>query len=235
MEASVMDRSRRSRSKGHRSRSRWRAIEPFSCYSHLVGALAAIAALVVLVVTSHEDPWRVVGFSIYGASLVILYLASTIYHWLLLPIPKRRWLNRIDHVAIFLLIAGTYTPVCLVTLRGAWGWTIFGIVWGAALAGTVIKLCFRSLPRWVSAAIYVMMGWIAVIATVPLVRAFSAAALLWLLAGGLLYTTGAVIYATRRPNPLPRVFGFHEIFHLFVLGGSTAHFIFMIRYVAPAT
>ena len=218
-----------------RSRSRWRAIEPFSCYSHLVGALAAIAALVVLVVTSHQDPWRVVGFSIYGASLVILYLASTIYHWLLLPIPKRRWLNRIDHVAIFLLIAGTYTPVCLVTLRGGWGWTIFGIVWGAALVGTIIKLCFRSLPRWVSAAIYVMMGWIAVIATVPLVRAFPAAALMWLLAGGLLYTTGAVIYATRRPNPLPRVFGFHEIFHLFVLAGSTAHFVFMIRYVAPAT
>ena len=216
------------------ARSRWRAIEPFSCYSHLVGVLLSIAALVVLIVLSADDPWRVVGFSIYGASLVLLYLASTVYHWLLLPIAKRKLLNRIDHVAIFLLIAGTYTPICLVTLRGGWGWTIFGIVWGSAVAGTIVKLCFPSPPRWISATIYVAMGWTAVIATVPLVRAFPPVALVWLLAGGLLYTTGAVIYATRRPNPLPRVFGFHEIFHLFVLGGSTSHFIFMLRYVAPA-
>ena len=104
-------------------RSRWRAIEPFSCYSHLVGVLLAISGLVVLLGLSRDDPWRLVAFSIYGASLIQLYLASTVYHWLLLPIAQRKWLNRIDHVAIFLLIAGTYTPVCLVTLRGGWGWS----------------------------------------------------------------------------------------------------------------
>jgi hemolysin III len=213
-------------------RSRWRAIEPFSCYSHLVGALLAISGLVVLLGLSRDDPWRLVAFSIYGVSLVLLYLASTVYHWLLLPVTQRKWLNRIDHVAIFLLIAGTYTPVCLVSLRGGWGWTMFGIVWAAATAGTIIKLGFPSLPRYVSAAIYVAMGWVAVIATVPIVHVFPVPALLWLLVGGLLYTTGAVIYATRRPNPFPRVFGFHEIFHLFVLGGSVAHFVFMLRYVA---
>jgi hemolysin III len=218
--------------KRHRHRSRWHAVEPFSCYSHLVGVGLAIAALVVLVVAADDDPWRVVGFSIYGASLILLYLASTIYHWALLPLAQRKWLNRIDHVAIFLLIAGTYTPVCLVSLRGGWGWTMFGIVWAAATAGTIIKLGFPSLPRYVSAAIYVAMGWVAVIATVPIVHVFPVPALLWLLVGGLLYTTGAVIYATRRPNPFPRVFGFHEIFHLFVLGGSVAHFVFMLRYVA---
>jgi hemolysin III len=230
---SEVERSR-SEPRARLARSRWRAIEPFSCYSHLVGVLLAISGLVVLLALSRDDPWRIVGFSIYGASLILLYLASTIYHWLLLPIPQRRWLNRIDHVAIFLLIAGTYTPVCLVTLRGGWGWSVFGVVWGVAFGGAILKLCFRSLPRWVSASIYVAMGWIVVVAIVPLVRAFPAPALLWLLAGGLLYTTGALIYAMRRPNPFPRVFGFHEIFHLFVLGGSVSHFVFMLYWVTPS-
>jgi hemolysin III len=215
------------------SRSRWRAIEPVSCYSHLVGVLLAISGLVVLLELSRDDPWRLVAFSIYGASLILLYLASTVYHWLLLPIAHRKWLNRIDHVAIFLLIAGTYTPVCLVTLRGGWGWGVFGVVWGVAFGGMVLKLCFRSLPRWISASIYVAMGWTALVVVVPLVHAFPPSALLWLLAGGLFYTTGAVIYATRRPNPYPRIFGFHEIFHLFVLGGSILHFVFMLRWVVP--
>ncbi len=215
------------------ARSRWRAIEPFSCYSHLVGVLLAISGLAVLLGLSRDDPWRLVAFSIYGASLILLYLASTVYHWLLLPITQRKWLNRVDHVAIFLLIAGTYTPVCLVTLRGWWGWSVFGVVWGIALGGVILKLCFRSLPRWISASLYVGMGWIAVVAVAPLVRAFPPPALLWLFVGGLLYTAGAVIYATRRPNPFPRVFGFHEIFHLFVLGGSISHFVFMLRWVVP--
>lgn len=215
------------------ARSRWHAIEPFSCYSHLVGVLLAISGLVVLLGLSRGDPWRLVAFSIYGASLILLYLASTVYHWLLLPAAQRKWLNRIDHVAIFLLIAGTYTPVCLVTLRGGWGWSVFGVVWGIALAGMILKLCFRSLPRWISASLYVGMGWIVVVAVAPLTRAFPVPALLWLLAGGLLYTAGAVIYATRRPNPFPRVFGFHEIFHLLVLGGSISHFVFMLRWVVP--
>lgn len=223
-----------SASRARRRRAWWQAIEPFSCYSHLAGVFLAIAGLVILVVLSEDDPWRIVSFSIYGGSLILLYLASTIYHWLLVPIARRKWLNRVDHVAIFLLIAGTYTPVCLVTLRGGWGWSVFALIWSAAFAGVVIKLSFPTLPRWVSAAIYVAMGWVAVVAVVPLVRAFPLHALAWLLAGGLLYTAGAIVYATRRPNPFPRVFGFHEIFHLFVLGGSAAHFVFMLRYVAPA-
>lgn len=220
-----------------RSRPRrawWGVLEPFNCYSHLFGVVLAITGLVALLELSGDDPWRLVSFSVYGASLILLYLASTVYHWLVLPISQRRWLNRIDHAAIFCLIAGTYTPVCLVTLRGGWGWSLFGVVWGAALAGTIVNLCFRSLPRWVSASIYVGMGWTAVVAIVPIVHAFPASALLWLFAGGLLYTTGAAVYATRWPNPFPRVFGFHEIFHVFVLGGSIAHLIFMLRYVAPA-
>lgn len=215
-------------------RSRWHPFEPFSCYSHLAGVLLGVAGLVVLLVVSDDDPRRIVGFSVYGATLVLLYLASTAYHWLDLAPEQREWLHRIDHVAIFLLIAGTYTPVCLVTLRGGWGWSVFGVVWGVALAGAVVKLLFRELARWVSTGLYVGMGWIAVVATVPLVRAFPVSALLWLVAGGILYTAGAVIYGTRRPDPFPPVFGFHEIFHLFVLGGSMAHWVFMLRYVALA-
>src|SRR5436309_8439774 len=198
----------------------WHAKDPASCYSHFLGVVLSITGLVTLLVESRGDPWRVVGFSIYGASLILLYSASTIYHWQALPPRGEDILKRLDHVAIFVLIAGTYTPVCLVTLRGGWGWSVFGVVWGIAFAGVILKLCFRSLPRWISASLYVAMGWTAVVAVAPLIRAFPPPALLWLLVGGVLYTAGAVIYATRRPNPLPRVFGFHEIFHLFVLGGS---------------
>ncbi len=213
---------------------RWRAIDPFSCYSHLAGVLFAVAGLVVLLVLSPDDPRRMVGFSIYGSSLILLYLASTVYHWLGLSERQREWLNRVDHVAIFLLIAGTYTPICLVTLRGGWGWSVFGVVWGIALVGTVIKLFFRELPRWISTGLYLAMGWVCVVATVPLVRAVPVPGLVWLAAGGLSYTAGAVIYGARRPDPFPRVFGFHEIFHILVLGGSFAHWMFMLRYVVPA-
>src|SRR5438552_14381679 len=179
----------------------WHAKDPASCYSHFLGVVLSITGLVTLLVESRGDPWRVVGFSIYGASLILLYSASTIYHWQALPPRGEDILKRLDHVAIFLLIAGTYTPVCLVTLRGGWGWSMFGIVWTVAIAGTVVKLFAPRLPRWVTAALYIAMGWLAVIATVPMVRAVPTAGLLWLVAGGLLYTTGAVIYATRRPNP----------------------------------
>ncbi len=211
---------------------RLRPVEPFSCYSHLLGVALAIAGLVVLLALGENDPWRRVSFSVYGASLILLYLASTVYHWALLPIRHRKWLNRFDHVAIFLLIAGTYTPICLVSLRGGWGWTVFGIVWSIAFAGTVTTLFFHGLPRWISASIYVAMGWTALIAAAPISRTFPPIAIAWLLAGGFLYSAGAAIYATRRPNPFPRVFGFHEIFHLFVLAGSVAHFVFMLRWVA---
>lgn len=209
-----------------------RVKEPFSCFSHLLGVLLAVPGLVALLLASEGDPWRVVGFSIYGASLILLYSASTLYHWL----PRSpQWddrFRRFDHVAIFVLIAGTYTPVCLNTLRGGWGWSLFGVVWGIALVGTVLKLFFRHLPRWPSTALYVVMGWVAVVAIVPLVASLPASGVAWLLVGGLLYTLGAVVYGVKRPDPFPNVFGFHEIFHVCVLGGSISHFVFMFRYVA---
>lgn len=214
---------------------RWGPKEPISCYSHLLGALLSIVGLVALIVQSAGSPWHVVGFSVYGASLILVYSASTIYHWLALSPRGDDLLKRFDHAAIFVLIAGTYTPVCLVILRGGWGWSLFGVVWGLALAGVALKLFVAHLPRWSTATLYVGMGWVAVVAVVPLVRNLHLGGLMWLLAGGILYTLGAVIYAVRRPDPFPHVFGFHEVFHLFVLAGSMIHFAFMMRYIAPVT
>ena len=211
----------------------WHAKDPASCYSHFLGVVLSITGLVTLLVESRGDPWRVVGFSIYGASLILLYSASTIYHWQALPPRGEDILKRLDHVAIFVLIAGTYTPVCLVTLRGGWGWSVLGLVWGLALLGLLLKLFFQHLPRWSSTALYVGMGWIAVVAVVPLVQSLPVSGLMWLVAGGVLYTLGAVIYAVKWPDPAPQVFGFHEVFHVFVLAGSITHFVFMMRYVLP--
>jgi hemolysin III len=210
---------------------RWQAKEPFNSYSHMLGVLLSIAGLVALVIQSRGQSLRVVGFSIYGASLILLYSASTIYHWLELSPRGNDFLRRFDHTAIFLLIAGSYTPVCLVTLRGGWGWSLFALVWSLAFAGAVLKLFFQHLPSWLTATIYVGMGWLAITAIGPLAHALPARGLVWLFAGGLAYSIGAVIYALERPDPFPQVFGHHEIFHIFVLAGSALHFVFISQYV----
>jgi hemolysin III len=132
---------------------------------------------------------------------------------------------------IFVLIAGTYTPICLVPLRGAWGWSLFGIVWGMALVGLVLKLFWIQAPRWLSTSIYLLMGWICVIAIYPIVQTVPTGGVIWLAMGGLFYSIGAIIYGIKWPDPFPRVFGFHAIWHLFVLGGSFCHFWMIYSYV----
>ncbi len=210
---------------------RWRPKEPVSSYSHLLGVLLSIVGLTVLIGESAESPWRVLVFSIYGGSLILLYSASTVYHWLHLSPRANDLLKRLDHAAIFVLIAGSYTPICLVVLRGDWGWGLCGTVWAAALAGVVLKLFFEHIPRWRTTALYLGMGWFAVVAIAPLARNVQLEGLLWLLAGGICYTVGAIIHTVGRPDPFPRVFGAHEMFHVFVLAGSGIHFDFMMRYV----
>jgi hemolysin III len=207
--------------------------EPFSGLSHLGGAALGVAALVVLLALARGKPWHVSGFAIYGATLIVLYTASALYH--LLPVSERNVerLRIFDHVGIYLLIAGTYTPICLVPLRGGWGWSLFGVVWGLALFGSVCEIAWRRAPRWLGLALYLTMGWMAVIALGPLMQALSSAGLLWLLAGGLIYSMGAVVYAIERPRLWPGVFGSHDLWHLFVLGGSACHFVLMLRFVAP--
>lgn len=205
--------------------------EPFNSLSHFVGALLSVAALVVLLTESWGRTWRMLAFGVYGLSLVALFSASAVYHGLRLSPRGEDWLRRLDHTAIFFLIAGSYTPICIIGLRSHWGWTLLAVVWGIALAGTVLKLFFQHLPGWLSAAIYVGMGWLAVLAIGPMLNEFPVGGLMWLLGGGLVYSAGAVVFALERPDPYPSVFGHHEIFHVFVLAGSALHFVFMQQYV----
>ncbi|MCG8616365.1 MAG: hemolysin III family protein, partial [Desulfobacterales bacterium] len=139
--------------------------------------------------------------------------------------------RKIDHIMIFMVIAGSYTPLCLVPLRGPWGWSLFGTVWGIAVIGVFLKIFFMNAPRWISTLIYLSMGWLCVIAIYPLVKTLPAMALFWLAAGGVFYSVGAVVYALKKPDPFPDVFGFHEIWHCFVILGSASHFWLSFNYV----
>jgi hemolysin III len=207
--------------------------DPMNGLTHCIGAALAVVGTVMLLLRAMDPPmpWHIVAFSIFGGGMILLYTASTLYHWL--PLSERgiRILRRVDHAMIFVYIAATYTPICLITLRGPWGWSIFGVVWGIALAGIMLKAFWITAPRWLSTAIYLAMGWIALVGIYPLAMSLPRAGLAWLVAGGLVYSLGAVVYALKRPDPFPGVLGFHEIFHLFVIGGSTCHFILMYRFI----
>ncbi|HAL87137.1 MAG TPA: hemolysin [Deferribacteraceae bacterium] len=207
--------------------------DPVSGFSHLAGALMSVAALTVLVVLSamNATAWHIVSFSVYGSAMILLYAASAAYHLIPLNEKGTRILKKLDHVMIFMMIAGTYTPFCLVPLRGGWGWTIFGIVWGFAVVGVFFKLFYINAPRFLSTSIYLAMGWISIVAIYPIVKNIPAGGVIWLASGGVLYSIGAVIYALKKPNPWPGVFGFHEIWHIFVLAGSFCHFMVMLLYV----
>ncbi|MGE5588238.1 MAG: PAQR family membrane homeostasis protein TrhA [Clostridia bacterium] len=203
--------------------------DPASGLSHLVGALLSIAALVILVRAgiANNDVWKIVSFSIFGSSLILLYSASATYHLLNVSRRAQVVLRKLDHIMIFVLIAGTYTPVCLVTLRGVLGYVLLAIVWTLALAGLFFKVFYLEAPRWVYTAIYLMMGWLVVAFVVPLVRALSRGTIIWLFVGGVFYSLGAVIYGLKRPNLVRGWLGFHEIFHIFILLGSVSHFYFI--------
>jgi hemolysin III len=205
--------------------------EPVNGASHLLGFMLAGAGTFLLLKTA-RGPWQLAGFSVYGASLLLLYGASSLYH--LLPVSERplRALRTLDHIAIYFLIAGTYTPIALVTLHGRLGWTLLVIVWLIAAAGIPFKLFFLDAPVWISTGTYLAMGYLALVAVPPLARAVPPSGLLWLMIGGVAYTVGAVIYSRQRPNPFPGLLGHHEIWHLLVLLGSACHFAFMIYHVA---
>jgi hemolysin III len=208
--------------------------DPVSGLTHFIGAVLAVFGLAALIIkaSSPLKPWHLSTFCVFGIGMILLYTASTLYHWLPLSKEGTARLRKVDHMMIFVLIAATYTPFCLVPLRGAWGWSIFGTVWAVAIMGIVFKIFWIHAPRWLSALMYVCMGWIAVVGIVPLVRTLQTGALFWLFMGGILYTIGGLIYAIKRPNPLPRIFGFHEIFHIFVMLGTCAHFWTIYRYVS---
>ncbi len=208
--------------------------DPFSGLSHLTGAFLSVVALILLVYNAvqHAKTLHVIAFSIFGASLILLYTASALYHLLPLPPKGVLLLRRIDHMMIFILIAGTYTPVCLIPLRGAWGYSLLVGVWALAIIGIIIKIFWMNAPRWFSTLIYVIMGWLIIIAFWPLIKTVSTGGIVWMCLGGIFYTVGAVFYGTKwPPNLVPGWFGFHEVFHLFVMAGSFSHFWLMIKYI----
>ncbi len=216
--------------------------EPLSALSHLVGVGFAVVALVLLVTRAAavSTAAHVVGFAIFGTCMVLVYTASTLYHALPLKVSQEKIFRRIDHSTIFTMIAGTYTPVALVVLKGPIGWSLLVLIWSLAAYG-IWRLWRKKRPstgvvsgsRWQDAAIYVGMGWVSVLYIWPMAQVLPAAGIAWLLGGGAAYSLGAVIYGLKRPNPWPRVFGFHEIFHGFVLLGSFCHFWLMHAYVLP--
>jgi len=208
--------------------------EPFSGLSHLAGLGLSVAALAVLAVLAAGNAWSVTGVAVYGASLILLYLASTLYHSLRVPPHWERRLQQFDHVGIYLLIAGTYAPVCLTALRGGWGWSLLGVEYALAATGIGITLLWKDAPHWVRMALYILMGWLAVIAVAPLAGSLSADAFAWLVAGGAVYSAGAVIFALDRPHLVPGRFSAHDLWHLFVLGGSICHFIVVLLSVGGA-
>ncbi|MGH7525742.1 MAG: PAQR family membrane homeostasis protein TrhA [Gemmatimonadales bacterium] len=207
--------------------------EPVNAGSHLLGLLLAAAGTVALLRMAQEAS-QLVAFGIYGGTLILLYAASTLYHSLSLSERGLRRLRTLDHIAIYFLIAGTYTPLSLIMLDGPVGWGLLTAVWAIAALGVPFKILFLEAPVWLSTATYLGMGYLSLVALVPLTRAVPPSGVAWLVAGGVAYTVGAIIFTRRRPDPLPGIFGHHEIWHILVLVGSACHFAFMIFHVAPA-
>ncbi|MGI6130777.1 MAG: PAQR family membrane homeostasis protein TrhA [Bacillota bacterium] len=203
--------------------------DPASGLSHLAGAVLSVLGLVALlrVGIANHDTWQIVSFAIFGGSLILLYSASATYHLLSVSVRAEVVLRKLDHIMIFVLIAGTYTPVCLIALRGPAGYAMLAVVWSLAVAGVFFKVFCLNAPRWAYTGVYLLMGWMSLFIIVPLARAVGLRTLLWLLIGGVFYSLGAVIYGLKKPNLIPRWLGFHEIFHLFIILGSLSHFYFV--------
>jgi hemolysin III len=198
--------------------------DPFSALSHLAGAVAALPGVYMLLEWGGSTLARTVSLLVYGASLFGLFFASGVYHAAVAAPKTTEILRKIDHAAIYLLIAGTYTPFCIIAFSGFWKWGMLALIWSLALVGIGVKLFTVHAPRWFSAGVYLIMGWLSVFAVSEILRQLSPAAMGWLVAGGILYTLGAVVYITKKGDFFPGVFGFHEIWHIFVLLAAAAHF-----------
>lgn len=211
--------------------------DPGSAITHFIGMLMAIFAAVPLLIKATQEPGRIyiISLTIYVISLILLYTASTSYHSFDLSERSNTILKKLDHMMIFVLIAGSYTPICLLVLGGRTGYIMLALVWGIAILGILFKAFWVFCPKWISSVLYIGMGWVCVLAFSKILNAMPPAAFGWLLAGGIIYTVGGVIYALKLPifNTKHKNFGSHEIFHLFVLGGSICHFIMMYVFLLP--
>jgi hemolysin III len=209
--------------------------EPFNGFSHLFGAIISLAGLISLIIKACLSPQltnlKLVGVIIFGFSLIFLYTASSIYHLVNSSQKVILFLRKLDHSMIYVLIAGTYTPICLICLTGNLRWYIFTAIWLLAAVGILLKLTFFNLPRWISTSFYIGMGWFVVFFISPVSRAISAKGMVFLVLGGIFYTLGGIIYASKWPKLHTKILGFHEIFHLFILLGSLNHYICILKYV----
>jgi hemolysin III len=208
--------------------------EPVSGLMHLGGAIAALVGQIVLLVMGWPGVEKIAAVLIYGLSLIGLFSASATYHLVNAGPKVTAALRKLDHSAIYLLIAGSYTPFCLLAFDGFFRWGMLAIVWTFAIVGIIVKLFYMGAPRWVSAVIYLLMGWLSVFAAGEMLTALPAFSLMWMIVGGVIYSLGAVVYATKIFNFVPGKFGFHEIWHIFVLLGAAAHFLAVLGVVATA-
>ena len=210
--------------------------DPGSALTHFIAMILAIIAAIPLLSKAGHDSghMRISALAIFILSMIGLYAASTIYHTLDISPKINKLLRKIDHMMIFILIAGTYTPVCMIVLGDKTGWTMLTLVWGIAIVGILINALWITCPKWFSSLIYIAMGWVCILAITKILSSMPRAGFMWLLAGGIIYTVGGIIYAMKLPffNSRHRYFGSHEIFHLFVMGGSLCHYVMMYRFVA---
>lgn len=212
--------------------------DPGSAITHFIGMVLSVLAATPLLLKSYRDTGNFsltsLSLAIFIISMILLYAASTTYHTLDISPKVNKLLRKIDHMMIFILIAGTYTPVCMVVLGDRTGWMLLALVWSIAIIGITIKACWITCPKWFSSVLYIAMGWVCILAFTKIVQALPSTAFGWLLAGGIIYTVGGIIYALKLPlfNSRHQNFGSHEIFHLFVMGGSLCHYIMMYQFVA---
>ncbi|MCS1351323.1 hemolysin III family protein [Mechercharimyces sp. CAU 1602] len=207
--------------------------EPVNTLTHFITFLAGIVGLVFLILLSRENVSTLITMTIYGVSIILLYGASSLYHWVRTTPEKEKFLRKLDHIAIYLLIAGSYTPVFYHGLEGGWRWTMLTAVWVLAVVGMILKIWFVHAPRYITTAFYLTLGWIAVVPFVQLIHSLPMGAIILMFAGGVAYTVGAIIYATKWLDFFPNRFGFHEIFHLFIMAGTGFHFAMMVGYILP--
>ncbi len=208
--------------------------EPVNGLTHFFAAIVAAIGLIALIVIGWHSFVKEVSLSIYGVSLILLFAASATYHMVRAKPKIIENLRKFDHSAIYILIAGTYTPICAIMFTGFWKWGMLAIIWSLAVIGIVVKMFIINAPRWLTAGVYVVMGWLALAAIGEMLRVLPVGAMVWLLIGGVTYTLGAVVYITKKLDFFPGKFGFHEVWHIFVILAALAHFIAIAVYIAPA-
>lgn len=199
--------------------------EPVNSLTHWVGAILATAGLIALLIVGWGTPAKVISLAVYGMSLIFLFSASATYHMVQVKERVLEIFRKVDHAAIYCLIAGTYTPFCVNAFDGFWKWGVLSIIWSLAVIGIIVKIFYIHAPRWLNAGIYVIMGWLSIAGLGQMLDVLPAWVLSWLIAGGVIYTLGALVYVTRIFNFKPGIFGFHEMWHIFVMLAAAAHFV----------